>query len=75
MLWHHRNLPVGVLLVLHSDKSQLVSSWLCRGRSRKEEIRSLTANDFTEFYGRVKGIKDFHRKHPNEVACSSITGV
>jgi len=36
-------------------------------RSRKDEIRSLTANDFTEFYGRVKGIKDFHRKHPNEV--------
>jgi len=36
-------------------------------RSRKDEIKSLTANDFTEFYGRVKGIKDFHRKHPNEV--------
>jgi len=35
--------------------------------SRKDEIKSLTANDFTEFYGRVKGMKDFHRKHPNEV--------
>lgn len=36
--------------------------------SRKDEVRSLTANDFTEFYGRVKGLKDFHRKHPNEIS-------
>ena len=36
-------------------------------RSRKEEIKALTANDFSEFYSRVKSIKDFHRKHPNEV--------
>ena len=46
--------------------------WLFTDRSRKDEIKSLTANDFTEFYGRVKGIKDFHRKHPNEVSCSCI---
>ena len=44
-----------------------MSCWLFTCRSRKDEIKSLTANDFTEFYGRVKGIKDFHRKHPNEV--------
>jgi len=40
--------------------------------SRKDEIKSLTANDFNEFYGRVKGIKDFHRKHPNEVVQISL---
>jgi len=45
----------------------LVSLLLFANRSRKDEIKSLTANDFNEFYGRVKGIKDFHRKHPNEV--------
>lgn len=38
-----------------------------RDGSRKEEIKALTANDFVEFYGRVKNIKEFHRKHPNEI--------
>lgn len=38
-----------------------------RDGSRKEEIKLLTANDFMEFYGRVKNIKEFHRKHPNEI--------
>lgn len=35
---------------------------------RKEEIASLSGpNEFTEFYARLKSIKEFHRKHPNEV--------
>lgn len=36
---------------------------------RKEEIAALSGpNEFQEFYARLKGIKDFHRKHPNEVS-------
>ncbi|ESN96303.1 hypothetical protein HELRODRAFT_68394 [Helobdella robusta] len=35
---------------------------------RKEEIAALSGpNEFTEFYNRLKSIKDFHRKHPNEI--------
>ena len=35
---------------------------------RKEEIAALSGpNEFAEFYSRLKIIKDFHRKHPNEV--------
>nr|XP_054752843.1 splicing factor 3A subunit 3-like [Lytechinus pictus] len=34
---------------------------------RKEEIQALSGpNEFAEFYTRLKVIKDFHRKHPNE---------
>lgn len=36
---------------------------------RKEEISSLSGpNEFQEFYARLKQIKEFHRKHPNEVS-------
>lgn len=35
---------------------------------RKEEISEISGpNDFTEFYNRLKNIKEFHRKHPNQV--------
>ena len=35
---------------------------------RKEEIAALSGpNEFAEFYARLKGIKEFHKKHPNEV--------
>ncbi|XP_026330510.1 splicing factor 3A subunit 3-like [Hyposmocoma kahamanoa] len=35
---------------------------------RKEEIAALSGpNEFQEFYARLKQIKEFHRKHPNEV--------
>lgn len=35
---------------------------------RKEEIASLSGpNEFAEFYSRLKSIKEFHRKHPNEI--------
>lgn len=35
---------------------------------RKEEITALSGpNEFAEFYSRLKGIKDFHRRHPGEV--------
>lgn len=36
---------------------------------RKEEIQSLSGpNEFVEFYNRLKAIKEFYRKHPNEVS-------
>ena len=37
-------------------------------RQRQQEIKTITGpNEFSEFYSRLKGIKEFHRKHPNEV--------
>lgn len=36
---------------------------------RKEEVQALSGpNEFVEFYNRLKGIKEFHRRHPNEVS-------
>lgn len=36
---------------------------------RKEETMEISGpNDFTEFYNRLKNIKEFHRKHPNQVS-------
>ncbi|XP_074653944.1 splicing factor 3A subunit 3-like [Tubulanus polymorphus] len=36
---------------------------------RKEEVQSLSGpNEFAEFYSRLKAIKEFHRKHPNEIS-------
>lgn len=35
---------------------------------RKEEVAALSGpNEFAEFYTRLKGIKDFYRRLPNEV--------
>lgn len=35
---------------------------------RKEEVAALSGpNEFAEFYTRLKAIKDFHRRHPNEI--------
>jgi len=36
---------------------------------RQEEINSIAGpNEFAEFYGRLRTIKQYHRKYPNEVA-------
>lgn len=36
---------------------------------RQEEINSISGpNEFAEFYGRLRTIKQYHRKYPNEVA-------
>lgn len=41
-------------------------SQLCR--MRKDEIASLSGPDeFGEFYRRLKSLKDFHRRHPNQL--------
>lgn len=37
-------------------------------RLRKEEISALSGpNEFAEFYSRLRTVKEFHRKHPNEI--------
>jgi len=46
------------IVELHKDKDGL----------RKEEIQAIAGpNEFQEFYRHLKEIKDFHRKHPDEV--------
>lgn len=36
---------------------------------RKAEISALSGpNEFTEFYSRLKSIKEFHKKHPDEIS-------
>lgn len=36
---------------------------------RKSEIAALSGpNEFTEFYSRLKNIKEFHKKHPDEIS-------
>lgn len=35
---------------------------------RKEEVAALSGpNEFAEFYSRLRSLKDYHRKFPNEV--------
>lgn len=49
----------GRLLELYDDKTG----------KRDTEFKSLSgADEFSEFYGKLKGIRDYHRKHPGEVA-------
>lgn len=41
---------------------------------RKEEVSALSGpNEFAEFYGRLRGLKDYHRKFPNEVNPDTAT--
>uniref|UniRef100_A0A8C9EWB3 Splicing factor 3a subunit 3 n=1 Tax=Pavo cristatus TaxID=9049 RepID=A0A8C9EWB3_PAVCR len=48
----------GNLRDLYDDKDGL----------RKEELSAISGpNEFAEFYNRLKQIKEFHRKHPNEI--------
>ncbi|XP_068977944.1 splicing factor 3A subunit 3 [Bombus flavifrons] len=36
---------------------------------RKEEVQALSGpNEFSEFYSRLKSIKEFYRRHPNEIS-------
>lgn len=50
---------------IHSHTLQILLFVYCR--MRKEEISSLGGPDeFGEFYRRLKGLKDYHRRNPNE---------
>uniref|UniRef100_H2YT67 Matrin-type domain-containing protein n=1 Tax=Ciona savignyi TaxID=51511 RepID=H2YT67_CIOSA len=49
-----------------SDK--LTELYADRDGLRKEEIQALAGpGEFQEFYKRLKGIREFHKKHPNEI--------
>uniref|UniRef100_A0A671W1A5 Splicing factor 3a, subunit 3 n=1 Tax=Sparus aurata TaxID=8175 RepID=A0A671W1A5_SPAAU len=40
---------------------------------RRDELAAISGpNEFAEFYNRLKQIKEFHRKHPNEVVKLSL---
>lgn len=42
-------------------------------RMRRDELAAISGpNEFAEFYNRLKQIKEFHRKHPNEVGKLSL---
>lgn len=48
---------------------RLVDLYGDRDGLRKQEVASLTGpNEFTEFYSRLRQIKEFYRRHPNEIS-------
>ena len=49
--------------------SQLADLYEDKDGERKGEIAALSGpNEFTEFYSRLKSIKEFHKKHPDEIS-------
>lgn len=51
-----------------SSTERLTELYDDKDGQRKAEVAALTGpNEFQEFYNRLKQIKDFYRKHPNEV--------
>ena len=56
---HFYVLLVDKLEKLYTDEDSL----------RKEEIATISGpNEFAEFYGRLRTIKQYHRKYPNEIS-------
>ncbi|KAJ8961028.1 hypothetical protein NQ314_006010 [Rhamnusium bicolor] len=48
---------------------RLIELYEDKDGQRKAEVAALTGpNEFQEFYNRLKQIKDFYRKHPNEIS-------
>ncbi|CAH0559277.1 unnamed protein product [Brassicogethes aeneus] len=48
---------------------KLIELYEDKDGQRKAEVAALTGpNEFNEFYNRLKQIKDFYRKHPNEIS-------
>lgn len=58
------------LLQMHSTSTHALRDlYEDKDGSRKAEIQALSGpNEFTEFYERLKGIKEFYKKHPNEIS-------
>ncbi|KXS15098.1 hypothetical protein M427DRAFT_112107 [Gonapodya prolifera JEL478] len=53
---------------IHSRSRFLLDLYKDEDGSRKTEIAAMsTPNEFTEFYNRLKSIKDIHRRNPNEI--------
>ena len=59
-----------LLLDRHLDCSQTLKDlYEDKDGVRKEEVAALSGpNEFAEFYNRLKTIKDFHKRHPNEIS-------
>jgi len=59
-----------ILLDRHMDcTTNLKELYEDKDGQRKDEVAALSGpNEFAEFYSRLKMIKEFHRKHPNEVS-------
>lgn len=58
-----------ILLDRYVESSQhLADLYEDKDGLRKEEVAALSGpNELAEFYNRLKQIKEFHKKHPNEV--------
>ena len=55
--------------LLHNTTQYYTLLHIAGHSMRKDEIALLSGPDeFGEFYRRLKTLKDFHRRHPNEVA-------
>lgn len=61
---------VHFLLDRHTEVTEKLKKYYADDDAlRKEEIASISGpNEFAEFYGRLRTIKQYHRKYPNEVA-------
>jgi len=58
------------------DAAELRELYQDRDGQRLEEMQVIHGpNAFNEFYLRLNGIRDFHRKHPNEVGDLDISSV
>ncbi|KAL1505387.1 hypothetical protein ABEB36_004965 [Hypothenemus hampei] len=52
-----------------TSTNKLIELYEDKDGQRKAEVASWTGpNEFNEFYSRLKQIKDFYRKHPNEIS-------
>ncbi|XP_060525947.1 splicing factor 3A subunit 3 [Cylas formicarius] len=52
-----------------TSTNRLIELYDDKDGQRKAEVAALTGpNEFQEFYSRLKQIKDFYRKHPNEIS-------
>jgi len=60
---------VGLLLARYVEVSdKLEKLYSDEDSLRKEEIATISGpNEFAEFYGRLRTIKQYHRKYPNEI--------
>jgi len=57
------------LLLAAGSFSIIILLFFIHDRQRKEEFDALAGpNEFNEFYKRLKTIKDYHRRFPNEAA-------
>lgn len=68
--WHQSSSCCVEVQLDTCKKKYLIYSWFLFINSlRKEEVNALSGpNEFAEFYSRLRSLKDYHRKYPNEVS-------